>query len=76
MSVLRTLSVGLLVLLVLVRFDSFFASSRSLGQQNEILFQQIQREHGLSDQQMDEIRKIREITQRFAGLQILRKAEE
>lgn len=35
---LRTLSVGLLVLLALVRFDSFFASSRSLHQQNEILF--------------------------------------
>ena len=65
MSVLRTLSVGLLVLLLLVRFNSFFASSQSVEQQNEILFQQIQREHGLSDQQMDEIRKI------FAGSRIM-----
>lgn len=65
MSVLRTLSVGLLVLLLLVRFNSFFASSQSVEQQNEILFQQIHREHGLSDQQMDEIRKI------FAGSRIM-----
>ena len=65
MSVLRTLSVGLLVLFGLVRFDAFSASCQSLEQQNQILFQQIQREHGLSDQQMDEIRKI------FAGSRIM-----
>ena len=65
MRVPRTLCVGLFVLLGLVRFDSFSASCQSVEQQNEILFQQIQREHGLSDQQMDEIRKI------FAGSRIM-----
>jgi hypothetical protein len=65
MRVLRTLCVGLFVLLGLVRFDSFSASCQTLQQQNEILFQQIQREHGLSDQQMDEIRRI------FAGSRIM-----
>lgn len=61
MRAVRILSLGLLVLLGIVRFQSFSALYQSLEQQNEILFQQIQREHGLSDQQMDEIRKI------FAG---------
>jgi hypothetical protein len=65
MSPLRTLSLGILVLIGLVRFDSFSASGQSLEQQNEILFQQIQREHGLSDQQINEIRKI------FAGSRIM-----
>jgi hypothetical protein len=65
MRVFHTLCVGLLVLLGLVRFDSFFASCQTLEQQNEILFQQIQREHGLTDQQMEEIRKI------FAGSRIM-----
>lgn len=61
MRAVRMLSLGLLVLLGIVRFESFSALYQSPEQQNEILFQQIQREHGLSDQQMDEIRKI------FAG---------
>jgi hypothetical protein len=42
----------------LIGFNSFSASCQSLEQQNEILVQQIQLEHGLSDQQMDEIRRI------------------
>jgi hypothetical protein len=57
--------VGLLALLGLIRFGSFSASCQSLEQQNEILFQEIQREHRLSDQQMGEIRKI------FAGSRIM-----
>lgn len=65
MKVLRTLSLGLLILSGLVRFDSSFASCQTLEQENEILFQQIQREHGLTDQQMQEIRKI------FAGSRIM-----
>jgi hypothetical protein len=65
MRVVRALCFGLLVLAGLVRFDSFFASCQTLEQQNEILFEQIQREHGLTDQQMEEIRKI------FAGSRIM-----
>jgi formylglycine-generating enzyme required for sulfatase activity len=52
------LALGFLILLGLVGFDSFFASSQSLQQQNEILFQQLQRVHGLSDDQINAIRKI------------------
>jgi hypothetical protein len=52
---------GLLLLSGLVGWNSFSDSPPSLQQQNEILLQQLQREHGLSDQQMSEIRKI------FAG---------
>jgi hypothetical protein len=65
MRVLRGLCAGLLVLLGLVPFNSFIASCQTLEQQNEILFQQIQRENGLTDQQMQEIRKI------FAGSRIM-----
>ena len=58
MRAVRQLSLGLFVLLGLVRFDSFFAVSQSLQQQNEILLQQLQREHGLTDDQVNQIRKI------------------
>jgi hypothetical protein len=61
MRAVRMLSLGLLLLLGIVRFESFSALHESPEQQNEILFQQIQRGHGLSDQQMAEIRKV------FAG---------
>ena len=43
------LGLGLLIVLGLVGFDSFFASPQSLQQQNEILFQQVQRVHGLDN---------------------------
>ena len=58
MRAVRIFSFGLLILLGLVRFDSFFAASQSLQQQNEILLQQLQRENGLSDEQVDQLRKI------------------
>jgi hypothetical protein len=49
---------GLLLLSGLVGLNSPSDSLASLQQQNEILLQQLQREHGLSDQQMSDIRKI------------------
>ena len=58
MRTVRILALGLLILLGLVRFDSFFVQSQSLQQQNEILLQQLQHEHGLSDEQINQIRKI------------------
>jgi hypothetical protein len=58
MKVWHVLTSGLLVLSGLVGFGRFFASSQSLQQQNEILFGQLQRVHGLSDNQVNAIRKI------------------
>jgi Sulfatase-modifying factor enzyme 1 len=58
MKVWHVLTSGLLVLSGLVGFGRFFASSPSLQQQNEILFGQLQRVHGLSDNQVNAIRKI------------------
>src|ERR1019366_8530686 len=58
MKVRRVLVSGLLALLVLVGFDQFFASPQSLQQQNGILLQQLQRVHGLSDNQINAIREI------------------
>ena len=46
---------GLLRLLV---FPPSIAVAQSLREQNEILFEQIQRAHGLSDAQMQSIRRI------------------
>jgi len=57
MIVRRILAIAALAL-SLVGLDQFFASSQSLQQQNEILFEQLQRVHGLSDSQMNAIRKI------------------
>ncbi len=42
----------------LAGFGQFFGSPDSLQQQNEILFRQLQRVHGLSDDQINAIRKI------------------
>jgi hypothetical protein len=67
MIAVRILSLALLVLLGIVRFNSFFAVSQSLQEQNEILFQQLQREHGLTDEQINEIRKIFAETQFHIG---------
>jgi hypothetical protein len=61
MRSLRRVFSGLLLLSGLVGWNSLSDSPPSLQQQNEILLQQLQREHGLSDQEMSEIRKI------FAG---------
>ena len=47
---------GILGILCLVGFD--FASPQALQQQNEFLFRQLQDVHGLSDDQIDAIRKI------------------
>jgi hypothetical protein len=44
--------------LSLAGFDSFFASSQLLQQQNEILLRQLQRVHSLSEDQVNAIRKI------------------
>jgi len=54
----RTLASGLLVLLAIVGIDRLFASPQSLREQNEILLRQLQRVHGLSENQMNTIRKI------------------
>jgi hypothetical protein len=54
----RTLLAGVLVLTGLLGFDRFFASPQSLRQQNELLFQQLQRVHGLTNDQINAIRKI------------------
>jgi hypothetical protein len=56
MKVRHLLAAGLLCLTGFVGLD--FAAPQALQQQNEILLQQLQRVHGLSDQQMDAIRKI------------------
>src|ERR1035437_10385454 len=58
MRLRRILALGLLVLLGLRGFDRLFASPQSLQQQNELLLKQLQRVHGLSDDQFDSIRKI------------------
>jgi len=49
---------GLLILSGVVALNSLSNTTTALEQQNEILLQQLQREHGLSDQQMSDIRKI------------------
>jgi hypothetical protein len=51
------LASGLLILMGL-GFDQFLDSRQELQRQNEILFQQLQRVHGLSDNQINAIRKI------------------
>ena len=60
MKSLRTPSLGLLISLgvALAPADSLCAPSQALEQQNEILFQALQREHALSDEQMSALRRI------------------
>jgi len=58
MRAYRILSITILGLLGLVFFPPSFASAQSLREQNEILFGQLQRVHGLSDEQMHSIRGI------------------
>ena len=49
---------ALVVVLAFASLDRVIASPESLREQNEILFRQLQRVHGLSDSQMNTIRKI------------------
>ena len=60
MKPLHASSLGPLIVLgvALAPVDSLCAPSQALEQQNETLFQALQREHGLSDQQMNAIRRI------------------
>jgi len=58
MKVIRVLGLGLLDILSLIGIDSFYAAPQLVQQQNEIIFQQLQRVHGLSDIQINAIRKI------------------
>jgi hypothetical protein len=60
MKPLQTSSLGLWILLgvALVPADAPGAPSQALEQQNEILFQALQREQGLSDEQINAIRRI------------------
>src|ERR1700746_4104167 len=60
MKPLHTSSLGLLILLgvALTPGEVLCAPSQALEQQNEILFQALQREHGLSDEQMSALRRI------------------
>jgi len=54
----RTGAISALVLLGLVIFLLSPAAAESLKENNEVLFEQLQRIHGLSDRQMDSIRTI------------------
>jgi len=54
----RPFSVIIPALLCFVIFCPALAVSQSLKENNEILFEQLQRVHGLSDKQMDSIRTI------------------
>ena len=60
MKPLHTSSLELLILLVVAAApgEALSAPSQALEQQNEILFQALQREHGLSDEQMNALRRI------------------
>jgi len=52
------LSIAALAFLWLFIFPPSFATAQSLREQNEVLFEQLQRVHGLSDGQMQSIRRI------------------
>lgn len=58
MKFLRVMGFGLLALVSLVGANRFLASQGLLQEQNEILFRQLQRVHGLTDDQMNAIRTI------------------
>jgi formylglycine-generating enzyme required for sulfatase activity len=60
MKPLHTSSLRLLILLVVAAApgEALCAPSQALEQQNEILFQALQREHGISDEQMNALRRI------------------
>ncbi len=52
------LSIGILIFSLLSLIFSSPAVAQTLKEANEILFEQIQKVHGLSDKQMDSIRTI------------------
>jgi hypothetical protein len=54
----RILSVIIPAFLAFAIFYPVLAAAQSLKENNEILFEQLQRVHGLSDKQMDSIRTI------------------
>ena len=54
----RVLAMSVLVVLCMVFFPRASAMAQSLKEQNEALFEQLQRVHGLSDGQMGSIRTI------------------
>jgi formylglycine-generating enzyme required for sulfatase activity len=58
MKILRAVAAGLLLLACIIGLERLRASPTTLREQNEILFQQLQRVHGLSDAQMNAIRAI------------------
>ena len=60
MKPLHTSSLGILIVLglALAPADSLCAPSQALEQQNEALFQALQRAHGVSDEQMNALRRI------------------
>lgn len=58
MIIRRFLVVGVLSPLILIGLGSSLASPQSLQQQNELLFQQLQRVHGLSNSQINAMRAI------------------
>ena len=58
MRQVQILSTSILTLLFLVIFFQSSSIAQSLKENNEVLFEQIQRVHGLSDEQMDSIRAI------------------
>ncbi len=54
----RFLSMGILVLSFLTSVHFSFAVAQTLKERNEVLFEQIQKVHGLSEKQIDSIRAI------------------
>jgi len=54
----RFLSIGILIFLFLIVICFSSAVAQTLKERNEVLFEQIQRVHGLSDKQIDSIRTI------------------
>ncbi len=58
MKAYRLLATNILAIVYLVLLFQSFASAQTLKERNELLFEQIQRVHGLSDKQMDSVRAI------------------
>ncbi len=58
MIIRRFFVVGVLAPLILIGLSPSFAAPQSLQQQNEVLFQQLQKVHGLTDSQINAVRDI------------------
>ncbi|HXX34585.1 MAG TPA: hypothetical protein VEM15_08935, partial [Thermodesulfobacteriota bacterium] len=50
--------ISILAFLYLLLFLASFSAAQSLKENNEVLFEELQRIHGLSERQMDSIRAI------------------